>query len=108
MNADATEEVILAVDMILEAIIGLKPGRIDELIAEAESGEVRLSLSHFALYCAVHSVRAKDNLNARRFANLLRLVEIIPDEPQYLGIEERKAWVPSPDEVDHWRGAALQ
>lgn len=103
MSIDTVEEVMLAVDMVLEAIIGTTPGSIDKLISQAANGEIKLSVCHLALYSAVFSVQKNDNVNATQFAELLRLVQIIPEEPEYLGCEERNSWIPTQDQVDNWR-----
>lgn len=98
---------MLATDVVLQALVGPSKGLIESLIMQAQNGKTRLTVLHSTLYCAVISVRPSDTLNTHRFAELLKYSEIIPDEPQYLGPQERDSWVPTSKEIEHWRKLAL-
>lgn len=101
------EEIMLAVDVILEGIIGRTTGKVDALIFEARNGDVQLQILDFALYCALYSVRTEDTVNVRKLAELLQYAQLIPDSPEYLGPQERESWTPSQTEIDNWRKVAL-
>jgi hypothetical protein len=108
MTSKPIEEVMLATDTVLKAIIRPTADSVDHLIAEAQKGETRLSVLHSSLYCALYSARETDSLNIPRLAQLLKYVEIVQDAPEYLGPEERDSWVPSSEEVSNWRKCALE
>ena len=101
------QEVMLAIDVILEALIARKARKVDSLILEARNGNVQLQILDSALYCALYSVRNEDEVNVRRLADLLQYAQLIPDAPEYLGPQDRVSWTPSQDEVDNWRKVAL-
>jgi hypothetical protein len=101
------EEIMLATDVVLQAIIRPTAGSVEDLIARAQMGEIRLIMLHSVLYYAVSSVRENDGINTHRLAALLKYVQIISDEPEYLGPQERDSWVPTPEEVENWRKLAL-
>ena len=98
-------QVMLAVDTILEAIIGHNPDRINNLLEEARNGKVELLILHDALCCALYSVRQEDHIFIRRLAELLNYSQI--QVPEYLGVGERSDWIPKLDEIDHWRSVVL-
>jgi hypothetical protein len=101
------QEIILAVDVILQAIIGRNTSKIDDLILEARNGDAQLQILDSALYCALYSVKGEDKVNVRRLAELLQYAQLISDSPEYLGPEERESWIPSQEEIDNWRKVAL-
>ena len=97
---------MLAVDAILEVIIGNKPERIDHLLEEARRGHIELLILQEALYWALYSVRENDPVDIPRLAELLRYARIQSlEEPDS---SERGTRKPSQMEVDHWRAIALQ
>jgi hypothetical protein len=101
------EEIMLATDVVLQAIIGPDPASVDGLIAEAQNREIQLTVLHSVLYCAVYSVRETDRINPHRLSELLKYSQIASDEPEYLGRHERGSWVPTSEEVEKWRKLAL-
>jgi hypothetical protein len=101
-------EVMLAIDSVLEAIIGPSPGSIDEIIRKAREGEIQLILEDFALYCALASVREGDKVNIRRLADLIKYAQIQLDSPEFLGSLDRESWTPSNEAIENWRRWALQ
>lgn len=101
------EEILLATDVVLQAIIGPTGGSVEGLIAQAQNGEVHLTVLHSVLYCAVYSVRETDRINTHRLAELLKYSQIMSDEPEYLGPQERGSWKPASEEVENWRKLAL-
>ena len=102
------EEVMLAVDTVLECLAGPDDGFIDELIRRARVGEIALLMLHSTLYQALCSLRDDDVINRKRFCLLLKFSQIIPDTEVYLGPEERRSWDPSPSEVANWRKSAFE
>ncbi|SRR5258708_23644009 len=102
------KEVILAVDVILQALIGRTASKVETLILEAGRGEVQIQIMDSALYCALYSVRSGDTVNIRRLAELLQYAQLISDSPEYLGPEDREMWIPSKAEIENWRKVALQ
>lgn len=102
------EEITLAIDIILEAIIRPTPGIVDRLIERARKGEARLIILRFALYCALHSVQEEDKVNAKRLAELLKYAEIQPDTLELLEPQDRESWTPSQEEINNWRKCAIR
>ena len=101
------EEVMLATDVVLEAIIG-RNGSAAKLIEQARKGEIHLVVPHYVLYCAVYSTSSTDTINTDQLAELLKYCEILPDAPAYLGPEDRDSWRPEWHEVENWRRHALE
>ena len=101
------EEVIVATDVVLRAIIGHSRS-IEKLIAEARRGEIRLVVPHESLYFAVYSIRSTDVINTSQFAELIQYCQILRDGPEFLGAEERDSWRPNSQEVENWRRLALE
>jgi len=108
MKGKPMEEIMLAVDVILQALIGRSTSKVDALIMEARNGEAQLQILDSALYCALYSVRGEDTVNLRRLAELLQYTQLISDSPEYLGPQERESWIPSQGEVENWRKVALE
>lgn len=102
------DHVMLATDVVLQAIIGNPNGSVGKLMKQAKSDEIRLAIPHLALYCAVYSIRKGDQINAPRLAELLKYSEILPETPEYLGPIERESWVPNAQAVENWRKLALK
>jgi hypothetical protein len=102
------EEIMLATDVVLQAIIGPNSGSAETLIAQAKTGEIQLTVLHSVLYYAVKSVSEDDQINLRRFSELLKYSQIISDEPEYLGTKERDLWEPTARDVENWRKLALE
>jgi hypothetical protein len=100
------KRVMLAIDAILEALIGPGQSSMDRLIEQAKNGETELVVQDFALYCALRSVHTGDAVNITRLAELLKYarIEISP----YLGPEERNNWEPNQEEIENWRRVILQ
>jgi hypothetical protein len=103
------KEIMIATDVVLEAIIGRTPGLADELIAQAQKGEAQLNILHSTLYSALYSVDPRvDKVNVQRLAQLLKYSQILPDAELYTGPQERDAWVPTEEEITNWREIALR
>jgi len=73
------EEIMLATDVVLQAIIQPGAGSVEDLVAQAQNGEIQLSVLHSVLYFALYSVRENDKINTQRLAELLKYVQIISD-----------------------------
>ena len=101
------EEVMLATDVVLSAIISPTTQVVDKLIEQAKRGEIALLMPHFVLYCALYSVEDSDVVNSHQLAELLKYVQIVADAPEFLGPQERGSWTPSVEEVANWRRCAL-
>lgn len=101
------QKLMLATDVILEALIGPSPIKVDRLISQARNGEVQFEILDLALCGAFYSVDEDDVINVRRLAQLLQYAQLIPDCPEYLGPGEREGWVPTAKEVANWRKCAL-
>jgi hypothetical protein len=98
--------VILAIDVILEALIGPNPSPIERLLAQAKAGQVELVVLHHALYCALRSVGEQDTLNIARLAELVKYARIEPTP--HLKPEEGGVLEPTQEEIENWRADVLQ
>jgi hypothetical protein len=101
------EEVMLAIDVVLQAIIG-RNGSAANLIEQARRGEILLVVPHSVLYCAIYSISSTDTINTSQLAALLRYSQILPDSPEYLGPDDRDSWRPNSQAVENWRRLALK
>ena len=102
------KEIMLAVDVLLAALIGPSPNFVDALINQARNGDANFLVGHHALFCALYSVKESDFINVRRLAELVKYSQIQPEEPEYLGSQERERWIPSEAEMTNWRGIATK
>ena len=108
------ESTYLAIDLVLQALIGPDGAAIEGLIAQATTGRVRLVISDRAIYCAVASLRDTDKVNFSRFAALLQYATIqssrTPPDAIVVSKGPPRPEVfssPSPEEIEHWRKIAL-
>lgn len=106
-HGEIMEEVLLGIDVVLEAIIGNANGLSNKLIEQARKGQIQINILHSALYCAFYSVDSDDTADFRQIAELLKYAQIIPDAETYLGPQDRELWTPSKEEVDNWRKCAF-
>ena len=102
------EEVMLATDVVLKSMIAPAARSLTELISQAKRGEIYLTMSQSVLYYAFQSVRESDKIRFDRFCELLKYSQIVSDEPQYLGPQERESWQTDFIEVENWRSLALE
>ena len=102
------EEIMLATDIVLRAIIARNDDSVRKLIEQAQSGEILLIIPQTVLYWAVHSVKENDTIHSHRLAQLLKYSYILQDAPEYLGPAERDAWEPTSKQVEHWRTLATE
>lgn len=100
------KKVLLAIDVILSALIGPTPGHVDKLIDEARKAEIQIVIEHFALFCALRSLRDGDTINIVRFTELMKYSQI--QTSKFRQLEDRESWEPAEEEIDRWRTVALQ
>ena len=100
----AGDQVMLAIDIVLAALIGPAGCSADNVIARAEAGEWEPVLLDLALFCAMSSVRPDDRVDHARFARLLRHARFAASG----GREADGAFAPpSIEAIEHWRDVAL-
>src|SRR5262245_21422857 len=97
--------VMLAIDVVLSALIGPPDSPADFVIARAEAGEWKPVVLDLALFCAMSSVRAGDQVDHARFARLLRHAELAPSLSR---AADGTFSPPSAAEIEHWRDVALR
>lgn len=102
------EEIMLATDVVLRAIIARNDVSVGKLIEQARSGDILQIIPQTVLYCAVQSVKENDTINFNRLAQLIKYSYILQDAPEYLGPAERDAWEPTSKQVEHWRSMVVE
>lgn len=99
-------DVTLAVDILLEALIDARSTIVDELLEKVRTEEYCLVVQDFALYCALRSTKPTDTIFVHRFAELLRFSRI--ESSPWIGPGERFSWEPEESEVEHWRSVVSE
>ena len=94
----------LAVDLVLQALIGPPKSPVESCIERAEAGETAPVITDVALYCAACSVRPGDAVDFPRFARLLRCAVIQATRV----VNDRGQAPPTEKEISNWRQAALR
>lgn len=94
---------VLAVDAVLQALIGPPESGVQKVIDAAASGEVTIVIKDSALCAALSSVKEGDELDVKRFGKLLRYASI--EITQLPTLPFRR---PSDEEIGNWRHYALQ
>jgi hypothetical protein len=94
----------LAVDVVLQALIGPEGCPVERLVAEAARRERKLVITERALFYAFCSLRKDDEIHLQRFCELVRHASVEPS----LGRPETGLELPTAEETANWRMHALE
>ncbi|KIG12103.1 hypothetical protein DB30_02048 [Enhygromyxa salina] len=96
---------MLGNDMVLAAMIAPAGHPIESVIAQAARGEFTPVIADASLYWTLCAVRASDQFQTARLAELLRYARITPIER---ATSDQHGWTPpSSDETEHWRSVVF-